>query len=272
MNDLRRELAPICAEAWSEIDEEATTTLKVSLAGRKIVDFHGPLGWTASAVDTGRGDALSAKPNDGVEATLRKVQPIVEFCAPFELSLSELDAVARGAKDVELQPVKDAARAIALAEDRAIFQGYAAAGIEGICEASAGEELKIPESYENYPSVVAQALSKLRGAGVDGPYAIALGPQCYTGLMQTTKGGFPVMSHVERMLDGPVIWAPAVKGAVVVSLRGGDFEMVSGRDISIGYRDHTASKVKLYFQESFTFRCLAPEAAVPLVYDSKKKK
>jgi uncharacterized linocin/CFP29 family protein len=271
MNDLRRELAPISSEAWNAIDEECKTTLKLTLAARKVVDFEGPLGWDGSAVGVGRTEPLSRKPNDGVTAALRKVQPLVEFRAPFELSLSELEAIARGAKDADLQPVIDAARAIAIAEDKAVFHGYPPAGIEGICEAAKGEALSLTEDYERYPGVIAAALAKLRTAGVDGPYAIALGPKCYTGLTHTTSGGHPVLQHVQRLLDGPVIWAPAVDGAVVVSLRGGDFELTVGRDLAIGYEAHSKTSVALYIEDSFTFRVLAAEAAVPLVYATAKK-
>jgi uncharacterized linocin/CFP29 family protein len=271
MNDLRRELAPISAAAWQEIDDEAKATLTTTLAGRKFVDFEGPLGWDSAAVALGRTEALSRKPRDGITAAVRKVQPLVELRAPFTLSRSELDATDRGAKDPDLQPVKDAARAIALAEDGALFHGYAAAGIEGICQAAADDTLRITETYEDYPGVVAAALAKLRTAGVTGPYAIALGPRCYTGLTQTaTRGGFPVIQHVQRLIDGPVIWAPAVDGAAVVSLRGGDFALTVGRDLSIGYEDHSKKTVELYIEESFTFRVLSPEAAVPLAYAARR--
>jgi uncharacterized linocin/CFP29 family protein len=76
-----------------------------------------------------------------------------------------------------------------------------------------------------------------------------------------------VVEHVRRLLDGPIVWAPAVDGAVVLSLRGGDFELTVGQDLSIGYLEHTATSVRLYLQESFTFRVLEPEAAVPLTYE-----
>src|SRR5581483_549787 len=184
---------------------------KATLAARKLIDFSGPLGWDASAVGIGRTSPLKSAPEKGVEARLRKAQPLVELRAPFEMSREELEAVARGAKDVNLDPVRDAARA---------------------------------------------AAHKLRGAGVDGPYAIALGPRCYTGLTKTTISGFPVIEHVRKLLDGPIIWAPAVDGAVVLSVRGGDFELVVGQDFSIVYLDHTATVVRLYLQESFTFRVL----------------
>lgn len=273
MNDLRREQAPITEKTWEAIDEEARTTLKVNLAGRKIVDFDGPQGWHSSAVGLGRTEALSNPPNAGVSACLRKVQPLVEFRVPFQLPRVELDAIARGAKDADLQPVLDAARAIAIAEDHAVFHGYSDAHIEGIIEAAGDEALTLSDDYESYPGVIAAALAKLRIAGVDGPYAIALGPQCFTGLTQTTtKGGFPVIRNVEKLLDGRIIWAPAVEGAVVVSLRGGDFQLVVGRDMSIGYESHSATTVELYIEESFTFRALAPEAGVPLLYRTAKKR
>ena len=266
MDDLRRELAPIVDGAWAEIDEEAKRALKLALAARKVVDFEGPLGWSSSSVALGRADAIAAGGESAVQLSVRRVLPLVELRASFELSRAELDAVARGAKDPDLAQLVVAAQALAAAEDRAVFYGLPDAGIGGIFGAASDATLSLTTDYESYPRVVAEALSILRKAGVQGPYAIALGPQCFKGLSETTVGGYPVLSHVTRLIDGPVIWAPAVSGAVVLSQRGGDFELTVGRDISIGYESHTVESVKLYFQESLTFRVLTPEAAVPLVY------
>lgn len=76
---------------------------------------------------------------------------------------------------------------------------------------------------------------------------------------------------VRRLLDGPVVWAPAIDGAIVLSLRKGDFELTIGQDLSIGYLDHDAGQVRLCLQESFTFRVLTAEAAVPLRYETTKR-
>lgn len=266
MNDLQRDMAPIWPAAWAEIDEEARRTLTITLAARRLVDFTGPLGWEASAVGLGRIRAVAERPFGGVVASLREVQPLVEFYLPFELERAEIEALGRGAKDADLQPVVDAARNVALAEDRAIFHGFEAGGITGIC-AAAETRLPISDDFAHYPGVVAEALNHLRNAGIEGPYAIALGPRCYTGLTRTAIGGYPVMQHVQRLVDGPIVWAPGLDGAVVMSQRGGDFELTVGRDLSVGYLDHDQKSVRLYIQESFTFRVLAPEAAVPLVYN-----
>ena len=270
MNDLLRELAPISAAAWDEIEEEARRTLKATLAARKLVDFAGPLGWDASAISLGRAERLKNTPEKGVEARMRRVQPLIELRVPFELTREELEAVGRGAKDPDLDAVRRAAYITALAEDRAIFHGYGEGRIEGIVEKGAEQQCAITEDYTTYLGSVAEALHKLRSRGVDGPYAIALGPRCFTGLSKTLLGGFPAIDQLRRLLDGPIVSAPAVDGAVVMSLRGGDFELTVGQDLSLGYLDHTDTTVRLYLQESFTFRVLSPEAAAPLAYAKGK--
>lgn len=266
MKDLLKDLAPISDTAWKEIEGEAISTLKATLAGRRVADFTGPLGWDASAVNTGRAKPLKKAPRDGITAQIRQPKPLVEFRVPFTLSRDELSAIDRGAKDADLDPVREAAYALALTEDHAIFHGYKDGEIEGICEAATERALTITEKYEDYPGVVAEAVNELQGSGVAGPYAIALGPKCYTGLTRTAQGGYPVMAHVRRILDGPIIAARGVDGACVISLRGGDFELVVGRDCSIGYSHHDARTVDLYLEESLTFLLLGPEAAVPLRY------
>src|SRR6476620_10172920 len=162
MNNLKRELAPISSAAWEEIDEEATRVLKLKLAGRKLVDFEGPLGPTGAAVNTGRRERLNAGPVADVEASRRQVLPLVELRAYFDLSREEMDGVERGAKDPELQPLIDAATRIAYAEDTAIFHGYAAGGIKGIDQVTAYPILPIPDDYQDSPRSIAEATRLLR--------------------------------------------------------------------------------------------------------------
>jgi uncharacterized linocin/CFP29 family protein len=269
VNHLFRELAPISAAGWAAIEEESSSTLRTYLAGRKLVDFSGPHGWEESAVDLGRVEGIKS-PHSDVGASLRKVQPLVELRTDFTVSRSELDAIERGSQSPDLDPVRDAAIRLAEAEDKAIFHGFGAAGIQGLSEASEHAPVAIPQDYEDYPSAVAKAVARLRASGVDGPYAIALGPRCYTGVVETTQGGYPVLNHIRMILDGPIIWAPAVDGAVVLTTRGGDFELTSGQDVSIGFAAHDAAGVSLYLQESLAFNVHTPEAAVALVYSKKK--
>ncbi|GIU90061.1 MAG: bacteriocin [Acidimicrobiia bacterium] len=266
MNHLLRELAPVPERAWSEIEDEATRTLKHFLTGRRVVDVAGPHGWAKEAVPKGRTDEVTEAPA-GIRARIRTVQPLVEYRAELWLDRAELDAIERGAPDADLDPVRDAARRLALAEDGAVFHGNAAALVTGIATASPHAKLPIGDDYREYPGTVARAVAILQAAGVAGPYAVALGPRCYTGVVETTEmGGYPVLEHLRLIAGGPVLWAPAVDGAVVLSQRGGDMLLTLGQDVSIGYLGHDATSVHLYLEESFTFQVLTPEAAVHLAY------
>ena len=272
MNRLLRHLAPISEAAWADLEENTKRALKAMLAARHVIDFTGPLGDDVSSISLGRLKSIPAPPGRKIEARLRQVQPLVELRAQFDISRSELEAVDRGAKDSDFDASIDAARQIALVEDHLIFNGYAAAGVQGICDGAAGEPITLSEDYNAYPAAVGEALGRLKDGGVDGPYALVLGDRCYIGLTRETTGGYPVLQHVQRVLGGgPIVRAPAVDGAVVLSLRGGDFELIVGHDLSIGYLDHDATKVRLYLEESLTFRLLSSEAAVSLVYSAADK-
>ncbi|MGX1105155.1 MULTISPECIES: family 1 encapsulin nanocompartment shell protein [Bradyrhizobium] len=269
MNNLHRGLAPISDAAWAQIEEEASRTLKRHLAARRVVDVDGPKGTDYSAVGTGHLKKIAA-PGDGVEATQRDVQALVELRVPFELSRQAIDDVERGANDSDWGPLKDAARKIAFAEDRAVFDGYAAAGIRGIRQGTSNPVLTLPSSVKNYPAVVAQAVSQLRLAGVNGPYTLLLGTEPYTAIGGATDDGYPVLQHIQRLIDGKIIWAPAIEGGVLLTTRGGDFQLSIGQDLSIGYLSHSAKSVQLYFQETITFLMLTSEASVVLAPEAKK--
>jgi uncharacterized linocin/CFP29 family protein len=263
MNNLHRELAPISDAAWSQIEEETSRTIKRYLAGRRVVDVQGPGGMALSAVGTGHLRNVAA-PGDGILARQREVKPLVELRVPFELDRQQVDDVERGANDSDWQPAKDAARLLAFAEDRAIFEGYAAADIGGIREGTSNPVLTLPPNVRAYPDVIAQALSQLRLEGVNGPYSVLLGADAYTALSETSDHGYPVLRHIKSLVDGEIIWAPAINDAFVLTTRGGDFGLYLGEDVSIGYSSHDDKTVRLYLQETFTFLLLTTEASVAL--------
>jgi uncharacterized linocin/CFP29 family protein len=268
MNNLHRELAPISDKAWAQIEEEASRTLKRHLAARRVVDVPSPKGLELSVVGTGHLHQIQA-PGDGIEAAQRGAKALVELRVPFELARQAIDDVERGATDSDWSPVKEAARKIAFAEDRSVFDGYAAAGIQGIREGSSNPGVVLPSNVKGYPGAVAQAVSQLRLAGVNGPYVLLLGADAYTAASGGSDEGYPVFRHIERLVDGGIIWAPAIEGGFVVTTRSGDFELDIGQDISIGYQSHSSTVVELYFQETFTFRLLTTEAAVVLAPGEK---
>jgi uncharacterized linocin/CFP29 family protein len=263
MNNLHRELAPISEAAWTSIEEEARRTLIGYVAGRRVVDVHGPEGPALAAVGTGH-LSDTEPPAEGVSAHLRQVQQLVELRVPFTLSRQAIDDVERGAQDSDWQPVKDAARKIAFAEDRAVFEGYRAAGITGIRAATSNPTLALPADVHGYPDVVSQAVASLRLAGVGGPYSLVLSADAYAAVSATSDYGYPIREQLARLVDGEILWAPAIEAAFLLSVRGGDYALYLGQDTSIGYLSHDATGVELYFQESMTFLVYTTEAGVAM--------
>lgn len=262
MSHLLRDFAPITDLAWRGVEEEARRTLEHFLTARRLVDFEGPLGWDYDAVPSRRTVDLPDS-HKGVRVRSRVPYPLVELRADFDLSRTTLDALDRGAADVDLKPVQDAARQLALAEDTiALGDGSIVEGC-GLAALSSHPPVPVGADSRDLPQAVARAIEVLRDAGISGPYAVALGSNTYTGVMETTeKGGYPVLEHLRLIAGGPVLWAPTVDGAIVCSTRGGDARLTIGQDAALGYLAHDASTVKLYLEETLAFEVFTPEAAI----------
>ncbi|MGB0120334.1 MAG: family 1 encapsulin nanocompartment shell protein [Solirubrobacterales bacterium] len=258
--------APITDEAWRQIDAEAKERLLPALGARKLVDFDGPHGWQHSSTNLGRTDREAKAPTKGVFLTTRKVLPLAELKTPFSLSRAELEDLDRGAVDADFEALDKAAQQTAIAENVAVFHGIESSGIDGIAAMSSHDPIPLTaNNFDRYPEHIAKAIEMLLTSGIEGPYGVALSPDSYTGVVETNEGGYPLLQHMRKILDGgPLVWAPGLEGVVVASLRGGDFLFESGQDLSVGYESHDADQVNLYIEESFSFRVATPEAAVAL--------
>ncbi|GAA1635992.1 family 1 encapsulin nanocompartment shell protein [Georgenia ruanii] len=265
MDHLLRGLAPVSDAAWTLLDAEARSRLVVALGARKLVDFAGPHGWQHSATNLGRTEPVADTPTEQVRARRRRVLPLVEVRADFDVLREELVDVDRGAADVDLTSLDAAAMRMAQAENTTVFHGWTAAGITGIGQASPHPEIPAGADVDAFPSTVAKAVETLLKSGVSGPYGLAVGPARYTAIVETAEhGGYPLWDHVRQILGGPIVWAPGVRGGVVLSMRGGDFLFESGEDLAVGYDHHDERSVHLYLEQTFSFRVATAEAAVAL--------
>jgi uncharacterized linocin/CFP29 family protein len=265
MSHLLREHAPVTDAGWQLLDGEAKQRLTPALAARRLVDFSGPHGWEHSATNLGRIEPLAASPQEGVAGQRRRVLALAELRVNFTVSVQELADRERGAVDVDLASLDDAAHRIALAENVAVFHGWPEAAVTGVVDASPHQPRPLGDDPEGYPRAVAGAVELLLRNGIGGPYGMALGREQYRRVVETAEhGGQLLLDHLRKILDGPIVWAPGVEGAVVLSQRGGDFVFDSGQDLSIGYLRHDDQAVHFYIEESFSFLAATPDAAIAL--------
>jgi uncharacterized linocin/CFP29 family protein len=261
---LRRSLAPVTDAAWGEVDGQAAQIIRGNLSGRLVVDFEGPHGWELGAVNLGRVDISGKKPVGRVQWGIREVLPLVETRIPFTLNLMELDSISRGAKNPDLDALEMAAEAAAVFEEKAVHHGFKQAGIEGIVSASPHKAIPMSRKPSDYQAVVERAVVAVEKEGIGGPYDLVLGTVPFEMLMAGDQRGYPLRKRVDEVIRGEVRWSPALKGGVLVSRRGGDYEFTLGQDFSIGYYGHDKDNVELYITESFTFRVIEPRAAIEL--------
>lgn len=261
---LKKTLAPITDEAWNEIETQAGRTLKGNLSARSLVDFSGPHGWQMAAVNLGTLHVGNSEPVKGVTWGKRETQNLIEVRANFTLKLWDLDNVSRGAKNPNLDPMISAARKAAIFEETALYLGFADGGIRGMTEASTHKPVPLAADAKTFAGSVEQAILALQKSGIGGPYALVLGTAPYALLKVGDPQAYPLRKQVEALATGGVHWSPALHGGVVLSRRGGDFEMTVGQDMAIGYKNHDKESVELFFTESFTFTVLEPAAVCEL--------
>ncbi|RJR39814.1 MAG: bacteriocin [Desulfobacteraceae bacterium] len=259
MDILRRSISPITTEAWEAIDQQAKKILEAHLSGRKFVDVAGPKGWDYSAEALGR---MNLYEDSDVHYGIRRTLPLIEPRVPFEMSLMELDNVNRGARDIDFASLDEAARKIAHFEERAIYHGLERAEIHGLYKASQ-HDLEFSEDADEILNAVSLALTALLEASVAGPYVMVVNPVQWRALARYAQG-YPLRKHLENLITGPIIYASEISDAFLISMRGGDLELVLGQDFSIGYEYHDHLNVKLYITETFTFRILDPSVIVKL--------
>jgi len=264
MDILKRSIAPITEEAWNEIDSQARKTLKEQLTARRFVDISGPHGWDFGAVVTGHLKVNKPCDKNDVCWGVHVVQPLVEFRVPFELETWDLDDAIRGAKDLDLDPLIDATRNAALFEEKVIYNGFEPAGITGLSQVNLGNKTSISlDSTTTIMSSLLSAIIKLKEDSIEGPYMLLASHKLWQAL-NIQGEGYPLMKRVSSIFESGVVLVPHIQGALVVSTRGGDFELTLGQDFCIGYESTMENKVRLFIAESLTFRIIEPKAVVPL--------
>jgi uncharacterized linocin/CFP29 family protein len=256
---LYRELAPISNEAWNEIDKRATEVLKSYLSARKVVKVNGPKGLDFNVITEGRLTNIHKLENNLCFGTYQ-VQPLTEARVEFEMNRWELDNIARGAKDVDYEPLETAMKEIALLEEKAIYNGLEKAMIKGI-----DQHAKVTIPFGNDPTSIMEAITKgiiqLRKSFEPGPFTLVVNEEAYKRIL-SKETAYPLDERIEKLIGGKIVFSHVVNGAYLLPYNHDDLELTIGQDFSIGYQSSNPEKIRFFATESFTFRILNPDLIV----------
>lgn len=261
MNLLGKEFAPLSEAAWDEINSTARETLLANLSARKVCDVKGPYGIQHTSVNPGRLDIPGGQKDNEVQIGIYQVMPLVETRKMFTLDIWELDNIERGAKDVNLDPLVEAAQDMAAFEDQLIFNGYKNGGITGINQAVASDKIQMSLDKDSVMDGISEALTRMRKSGVTEDANLVVNAALWKFLGHVFPGG-TLGDTVRRKIGGSIIYSDAVDGALLIADRDGDTELSLGMDFAIGYHGHSSKSVELFLTESLTFRIIAKEALV----------
>jgi uncharacterized linocin/CFP29 family protein len=269
MDFLKREQAPVTGAAWQQIDEAVRTVLTARLCGRRVVDVSGPHGLDMAAVGLGHLEIPRSGPDGKVGYGVHRVQPLVEARTTFDLDLWELDNTERGAASVDVGAAEEAAMALARFEEDAVFNGLQDGGITGLAQLSENPPITLSTDPDGLLDGVTRAVMALADRGVTGPYHLVAGSDIFKALATRQTSGFPLRQQVENIIEGRVHYSNVLSGAVLLSGRGGDFELTLGQDLGVGFESREGRQATFFLTESFTFRILDPAAGIQLRLDEK---
>jgi uncharacterized linocin/CFP29 family protein len=264
MDCLRRGYAPLSEGVWKAVDEAVVTAAKQELAARRVADFEGPKGWQHVAEPLGTTRPTSpACP--GVTCAVPDVVLLAEIRADFTLPWAAIDAFARGARAMDTAPAEEAARNVALAEDRLAFHG--GPGSTGFL--TDGDVSRVGLGDWEDPARVAAdllaAVSALDRRGVGGPYAAVLEPARFFAYLRAAaeRRLSTEADRLEGLIAG-IHRSAVLEGGALFSLRGGDVLLTVGGDLTVGYRWHDAGGVYLFCVETIGAHLLNPAAVCVL--------
>ncbi|ABR50493.1 Linocin_M18 bacteriocin protein [Alkaliphilus metalliredigens QYMF] len=260
MDILKRDMAPLTESVWEEIDQRAAEVLKTHLSARRVVNIVGPKGWDYTVVPEGRLKKIEDNPGN-VCTGMYQVKPLVEARISFKLDRWEMDNLIRGAKDIKLDALEEAAEKMAIFEENMLYNGYKPGDIEGLIEASSHKLSQFGNNGEEIMENLAQGMILLKEAYVDQPVTLVVGIDAWKRINREMQG-HPLINRIQELTGSKVIYSPVVEGALLLPYDHEDLELTIGRDFSIGYEYHDAKTVQLFITESLTFRALNPDIIV----------
>jgi uncharacterized linocin/CFP29 family protein len=252
-----RDTAPFGQAVWDEIDGVARAAAEEVRAGRQLVDVLGPIGFGARA-----GVAEDEPAETGDEAGTRahvhvpSVRALPVLHRTFALGARAVEALQGRGEPLTLSEAAEAARQIARAEDRLIFDGHPRAGVRGLLGHEGAIEVLAGDWGDPVRAAddLLGALARLDQAGRHGPYAVALAPARFYQLLRPHPGSaLTPYQQLQPAFQGGIVKAPALAdGAVIVVKAASGPRAVVGQELTAAYDGREGIFHRISLVESVT--------------------
>jgi uncharacterized linocin/CFP29 family protein len=266
MRYLPREDAPISGRTWHALDQAVVSSAKSQLAGRRVLEIEGPLGFGFRAMEMGEHTTEGEGRFEEARATMTapRLAAIPLLQASFTLPIRDVAAAEEGRAVLDCGPAAKAAVAVARLEEQLVFHGSKALGAAGLMTASGSQRTKLGDwSKVGQPMEdLIKAVGTLDAAGFPGPYAAALAPGLYGELFRLyEESNVTQLQHVGQLLTAGVVKAPALtSGGVVVTAVKEFASILLAQDMIAAYVGPSGASYEFVVMESLVPRIVMPES------------
>jgi uncharacterized linocin/CFP29 family protein len=266
MRYLPREEAPIGDATWAMIEEAVVGPAKMQLAGRRLLDIHGPFGLGMRTLDHKERETTAEASFGDARARMSapETTPIPLIYSEFTLSIREIAAAEERGSLLDLDAPAKAAIACSRLEDNLVFGGNKDLRIDGLMTAPKASKVKLGdwEQMGQPMEDLIKAANALDAAGFPGPYTAALAPSLFNALYRRyEEANLTQLEHARQLITGGLVKAPTLAsgGVVLASLR--HFaSLVIGLDMTPAFVGPTPTGYQFVIMESITPRITVPEA------------
>ncbi len=268
MDYLARESAPLTGEFWKQIDEATVKTAQSVLTGRRALHLVGPLGAGTDVIAIDNLDMKAEVVQGGIITTQgRTLKELPTLFEDFTLYAKDIAISEKTKAPADLSAVLTAAQAIAIREDKLVFQGNAQLGYDGILTAPGVNKLVKGDwsTGESAFSDVAAAIEILVSKGVFGAYTLVVSPSLYTQMQRLQPGtGLMEIDRVSRLVDGRLFKSPVLGAnqAVLINAQPENMDLVVGQDLAAAYLEQRELNHVFRLTETVLPRIKKPKAIV----------
>jgi len=266
MRYLPREAAPISDRVWEMIDQAVIGPAKMELAGRRLLDIYGPLGFGTRSLDHEERPVAAEASFGDARASMSAPQtsPIPLIYSEFTLAVREVAAAEERGSLLDLDAPARAAIACARLEDTLIFQGNRDLGIGGLLTTPGASKVRLGDWAQLGQPVddLIKAVNALDAAGFPGPYTAALAPALYNSLFRLYERGFRTqLEHARQVISAGLVKAPTLaSGGVVLASERHFASLVLAQDMTPAFVGPTAASYQFVILESLSPRITVPQA------------